>query len=356
MTDIAHRFSVFSPLARALRRAPGSLRLFACALLASCALNALAACPLEAPRLRVTDTGNVLGAKASAVADKLAGYQVATGHQVVVLVVPSLGADTSIEECAVTVFKQWRLGGKGIDDGVLLLVGVKERKMRIEVGYGLEGTLTDAQSSRIIHEVMGPMFARGEYADGLDRGLDAIMAVIGASNSAPRAELPHSNADDANNEMIGKCVVLFLGIVVLLVSTLAGIVGLLGFGIPIIGLTFFSCQDWRGYLFAGAYVLIWCGLRLWLIRANVRKYHLKKSRNNALIWLACFLAIGTAAPVRKPRTRAPKGKGASSGYNFSYGIGSSGDSGGSSSDTSFSSNSSSDSGGASGGGGASGDW
>jgi uncharacterized membrane protein YgcG len=329
-----------------------------CALIASFTVGAAQACPLTAPRSSVTDPAAHLGQHAGAIAQRLAAYRQASGHQLFVVIAPSLDEGMSVEQCAVAVFQNWKLGRKGVDDGVLLLVAIKERKMRIEVGYGLEGVLTDARSSRIIHEVMQPLFARGEIAEGVERGLGAIMAVIGSGGPA-RAAPESSGADDANNELIGKFVVSGLGLMVLLVSTIAGIIGLLFFGMPITGLVYYSYQDWRGWLFAGAYVLVWCAVRWLTIRANVKKYHLKKSRNKMLTWIRCFAASGLAesdkARQRKPRASSTASTVADEGFSFSFA--GSGDGGGSSGDSSTdSSGSSDDSGGASGGGGASGNW
>jgi uncharacterized membrane protein YgcG len=112
-------------------------------------------------------------------------------------------------------------------------------------------------------------------------------------------------------------------------------------------------QDWRGCLFAATYGMVWCAVRWLLIRGNVKKYHLKKSRNRTLTWTRCFIEAGFAEPEGKRKARASKTKSASVDDGFSLSFASSGDSGGSSDE---SSDSDCDSGGASGGGGASGDW
>ncbi|HEU4376094.1 MAG TPA: TPM domain-containing protein [Telluria sp.] len=353
MTAIVYSSAESSMPGSALRRAARLLRLVACVLLASCALNALAACPLEAPRSRVTDPGGVLGDKANALADRLADYQAASGHQVAVLLVPSLGTDMSIEECAVTIFKQWGLGRKGIDDGALLLVAVKERKIRIEVGYGLEGPLTDAQSSRIIHEVIGPLFSRGEYVEGIVRGVDAIIAAIGTEAQRARSRPPESDPRQSGRESENKAVAGAILLFVMLPSLLLGLVGLLVFGIPGGAFAHWMFPDWRGYLLASLIITAWCALRWRLIRQNVRQFHLKESGNETLTWIWHFLAVGIAQPasIQTPTQREDSASSDDGGMSFF----SSGDSG--SSDSSDSGDSGSDdSGGASGGGGASGDW
>ena len=97
--------------------------------------------------------------------------------QIVVLTVPTLDGE-SVEEYAVRVFASWKLGQKGKDNGVLVLVAPQDRKMRIEVGYGLEGTLPDVAASRIIRNVMTPAFRANNYDDGIADGVAAIVAQL----------------------------------------------------------------------------------------------------------------------------------------------------------------------------------
>ena len=107
------------------------------------------------------------------------------------LTVPTIG-DTSVEEYATKVFENWKLGKKGTDNGVLVVVVPNDHKMRIEVGYGLEGTLTDVVSSRIIRNIMTPRFKAGDYDGGIETGVSAIVAqlegkgdVTSSANAAP---------------------------------------------------------------------------------------------------------------------------------------------------------------------------
>jgi len=100
-----------------------------------------------------------------------------TGNQIAVLTVATLGGD-GIEEYATRVFENWKLGQKGKDNGVLVIVVPKDRKMRIEVGYGLEGTLTDVAASRITRNVMTPQFKAGDYDKGVAEGVAAIIATL----------------------------------------------------------------------------------------------------------------------------------------------------------------------------------
>lgn len=128
-------------------------------------------------RGRVNDYAGVLGGRGPAIEAKLVERERTTGNQVVVLTVPDLGG-RDIESYANDVFHAWRLGRKGVDDGVLIVLAVKERRSRIEVGYGLEGVLTDLDSSRILREVMRPHFSAGDYAGGIDTGVDAVLAKL----------------------------------------------------------------------------------------------------------------------------------------------------------------------------------
>jgi uncharacterized protein len=117
---------------------------------------------------------------------KLADLERRTGAQVAVLTVDSLEGDP-IEDYAVRVFQTWKLGRQGVNDGVLFLVARQERRMRIEVGYGLEARLTDARSRQILDDIVRPHFRAGDFGAGVQAGVDAIAAVIeGASLPAKR--------------------------------------------------------------------------------------------------------------------------------------------------------------------------
>jgi uncharacterized protein len=109
---------------------------------------------------------------------KLAAFEQSTGAQVAVLTVDSLDGEP-IEDYSMRVVETWKLGKKGKDNGVLLLVAQQDRKMRIEVGYGLEGELTDLESGRIIDNVIRPDFQKGDFGPGIEHGVDAILNALG---------------------------------------------------------------------------------------------------------------------------------------------------------------------------------
>ena len=98
------------------------------------------------------------------------------GAQVAVLTVDSLDGDT-IEDFAVRVFQTWKLGRRGVNDGALFVVARQERRMRIEVGYGLEDRLTDARSRQILDDIVRPHFRDGNFGAGVEAGVDAIAAI-----------------------------------------------------------------------------------------------------------------------------------------------------------------------------------
>ncbi len=136
---------------------------------------------------RVVDNAEILSAQARAAIEAASrAHEDATGDQVVVLTVRTLDGE-SIEQYAQDVFGAWKLGQKGRDNGILVLVAPAERRMRIEVGYGLEGTLPDVLASRIIRDVMTPAFKANDFDAGVKQGVDAI---IGQLEGRGEAYLP----------------------------------------------------------------------------------------------------------------------------------------------------------------------
>ncbi|MEP7070447.1 MAG: TPM domain-containing protein [Usitatibacter sp.] len=169
----------------------GRLALGAAALFAAVAFAATPADVTAVPKLsaRVTDlTSTLTTAQREALEAKLAAFEAQKGSQVAVLLVPTLGNET-IEEFAGRVTDEWKLGRKGIDDGALLVIAKQDRKIRIQTGRGTQGTLTDALSKRIVSEIVAPRFRDGDFAGGIDAGVDAIMkAIEGESLPAPSAK------------------------------------------------------------------------------------------------------------------------------------------------------------------------
>jgi uncharacterized protein len=138
---------------------------------------------------RVVDLTATLSAdQAAALDQKLKAFEDRKGSQLAVLIVPTTQPET-IEQYALRVVEQWKLGRRKVDDGALLLIARNDRKLRIEVGYGLEGALNDATSKRIIDEIITPKFRSGDFAGGISDGADRILKVIdGEPLPAPKPE------------------------------------------------------------------------------------------------------------------------------------------------------------------------
>jgi len=127
---------------------------------------------------RVTDQTATLSNEQKSVLERtLRSFEARKGSQVAVLIVPTTAPET-IEQYALRVAEQWKPGRKNVDDGALLVVAKDDRTLRIEVGYGLEGALTDAASRRIISEVIVPRFLQGDFYGGISDGVDRILRVI----------------------------------------------------------------------------------------------------------------------------------------------------------------------------------
>ncbi len=139
---------------------------------------------------RVVDAAGILDARTRAeLTQQLAAYDAATGRQIVVATIPSLDG-VPIEQYGYQLGRHWGIGGKAHDTGVVLIVAKAEHKVRIEVGYGLEGDLTDAMSSNIINTRIVPEFRKGDYDAGVRAGVSAIMDVLGGQGDARPAKSP----------------------------------------------------------------------------------------------------------------------------------------------------------------------
>lgn len=142
---------------------------------------------LDVPPLkgRVNDLANLIQpSTARQLTSALAQLEQTDATQVVVLTIPSLEGD-SLEDFSIRVVDQWKIGQKDIDNGVLLLVAKNDRKIRIEVGYGLEGKLTDLMAGRIIANVIRPQFKMGRFDQGIIDGVSAIVGVVRGEFKAP---------------------------------------------------------------------------------------------------------------------------------------------------------------------------
>jgi len=163
--------------------------------------------PIPPLTARVTDlTGTLTAEQQSALEQKLAAFEAAKGSQLAVLIVPTTHPE-EIEQYSIRVVDQWKLGrgtvgGKRVDDGALLLVAKDDHRMRIEVGYGLEGVLTDAMSNRIISETIAPAFREGNFYAGIDGGLDQMMKLISGEPLPPPEHSWQSGGHHSGNSVL----------------------------------------------------------------------------------------------------------------------------------------------------------
>ena len=153
---------------------------------------------LDIPYLtgRVNDNAQIMTAEAiHSLSEKLRLHEEGTTNQVVVLTLRSLEGE-SIDDFAYRVFNEWKLGQKGKDNGVLIVVVPDDRKMRIEVGYGLEANLSDVLASRIIQNVMAPRFREGDYSGGITEGALAVIEILEGGDAQGLTDL--SNIEESS--------------------------------------------------------------------------------------------------------------------------------------------------------------
>ena len=153
--------------------------LLAFPVLALCwSLTAGAQVPVPPLTGRATDqTATLTAEQKAALEQTLQAFEAKKGSQLAILIVPTTAPET-IEQYALRVAEQWKLGRKKVDDGAVLVVAKTDRALRIEVGYGLEGALNDATSKRIISEIITPRFKQGDFYGGITAGVDQIIRVI----------------------------------------------------------------------------------------------------------------------------------------------------------------------------------
>ena len=284
---------------------------------------------------RVVDDAGILSEGArERLAGVLKAHEDATTNQVVVLTVPTIGS-TSVEEYAVKVFESWKLGQRGKDNGILVVVVPQDRKMRIEVGYGLEGPLPDGAAGSIIRTWMTPAFKAGNYDKGIEDGVAAIVARLEGrgelTDRAPAAQ-PSSGGESTPLPWWG-------GILIgLFVFGILGLFTFIGIATPGVG--------WFVYVFLIPFwatfpsMIVGWSATFVLLLAYVVGFPIAKLRLKRSAWY-------------KQKAFEMKTKGTTSIGGFTLG----GSSSSSDSDSGWSSSSSfSGGGGDSGGGGASGSW
>ncbi len=175
----------------------------------------------------VTDqTGTLSASERQALEAKLRDWEARTTNQLAVLIVPTT-APEPIEQYSLRVAEAWKIGQKGKDNGAILLVAKSDKRIRIEVGYGLEGVLTDVTSRRIIAENIAPEFSKGNFAAGINAGVDRIIEVVGAGEPLP-ALTPQRRAAPARHFDFGTMLIVLLVAVPILGSVLRSVFGKVG--------------------------------------------------------------------------------------------------------------------------------
>ena len=183
---------------------------------------------------RVTDlTATLSGDQKAVLEQQLADLEARKGAQLVVLILPTTQPE-AIEQFSIRLFDAWKVGRKGVDDGVMLIVAKDDRRLRIEVGYGLEGALNDATAKRIISETITPFFKNGDFPGGINAGVTAIVKIIDGEQLPELSGVAGSGAkmnitDMPEGLLIGVLVAVVLGGTVLrhLLGNLVGC-GLVG--------------------------------------------------------------------------------------------------------------------------------
>ena len=172
-----------------------------CSLMLFLPLALKAQVPVPALTAQVVDTTGTLNAAQQAeLIQKLQAFEAAKGSQIAVLLVQSTKPE-EIEQYSLRVAETWKIGRKKIDDGAILVVALQDKTLRIEVGYGLEGALTDITSKRIIEEIIIPQFRQGDVAGGIAAGVDQMMKVIEGEPLPEPVKTPAKSKGSAVEEM-----------------------------------------------------------------------------------------------------------------------------------------------------------
>ncbi|MBK8064910.1 MAG: TPM domain-containing protein [Betaproteobacteria bacterium] len=220
---------------RALR-SPGVLMLavLLAAWLALTAPAATAEVAVPVLKARVTDlTGTLSAQQRDELEALLAGFEAKKGSQIAVLLLPSTRPE-EIEQYAIRVFDQWKVGRKGVDDGLLLVVAKDDRRLRIEVGYGLEGVIPDSVARRVIDETITPRFRANDFAGGVRAGAEQLMRLIEGEKLPPPQSRPAQGGTSNLDSMFEWLVPLFAFVVVgggILKAVLGRLPGALAVGV-----------------------------------------------------------------------------------------------------------------------------
>ena len=153
---------------------------------------------VEIPDLthRVTDlTATLSDQQATALENRLAAFEAKKGSQIAVLIIPTTQPE-DIAQFGIRVAEAWKIGRKNVDDGVILIVAKEDRKLRLEVGYGLEGAIPDAIAKRVIAETITPFFKKGDFAGGIEAGITQLMQLIEGETLPAPDKVPSAQVNE----------------------------------------------------------------------------------------------------------------------------------------------------------------
>jgi uncharacterized protein len=189
---------------------PGSMMLLLLALAPALPAGAQDLQPVPPYEARVTDlTGTLTADQQAELEQELTAFEQRKGAQIALLIVPTTRPE-AIEQYSIRVVDAWKLGRAKPDDGVLLLVALQDRELKIEVGYGLEGALPDATAWRIINDTIKPLFQQNNYFGGISAGLQQIMKVVDGEPLPP----PDRQWRRPVDKLRGLLPVLFFGVLI----------------------------------------------------------------------------------------------------------------------------------------------
>ncbi len=179
-----------------------------------------------APEGRISDYAGMLTDETKGrLEDALESYEERTGIQIAVATFPSLEGE-SLEDFSIRLAEKWKIGRKGKDNGVIMLIFKQEKKIRIEVGYGLEGELPDAAASMIIRNVIAPYFRNGDYDGGIIQGVSAIMKILSGGGSSVTGE----GNQNQSFYTLDKQKIIKIAVIVLALLALLFIIDLIRYG------------------------------------------------------------------------------------------------------------------------------
>lgn len=170
------------------------------------------------PKLVNDYTNTLTPSQAQALEKKLVAYDDTTSNQIAVVIIPTTG-NYSVEEVALEILRTWGVGNKDINNGLVLLIAKNDRKMRIEVGYGLEGAVTDVDSKDIIENVLKPNFRANNFYAGIDEATDALIQEAAGEYKAPQN---YGSSKKAKGKGISTIVIIIIILVIIFAGSAPG--------------------------------------------------------------------------------------------------------------------------------------